>query len=77
MKLTLDAYVSPDVVANAWNQWLFAAADERPLNELEALGWLVLSHNITAVLTMASSGRATRPDYEMSGESGPPLNPDR
>lgn len=28
-------------------------------------------------LTRGSSGRAELPDFERSGESGPPLNPDR
>jgi hypothetical protein len=49
MKLTLDADVALEVVQNAWSLFCLALVDERPLSDLEALGWLVLSHNITAV----------------------------
>ena len=52
MKLVLDADVAPDVVQNAWGIFCLASVDERPLSDLESLGWLVLSHNITAVLTL-------------------------
>jgi len=40
MKLTLDADVAPDVVQNAWSLFCLASVDERPLNDLEMLGWL-------------------------------------
>jgi hypothetical protein len=50
VKLILDADVAPSVVKNAFAIFARAAVTDRPLNDLEALGWLVLAHNMGEVI---------------------------
>ena len=77
MKLVLDADVAPDVVQNAWGIFCLASVDERPLSDLESLGWLVLSHNITAGLTLRPPDRATCPDAAVTPDTRPAGDTDR
>lgn len=42
MKLTLTADIAPDVMRNAMILMAQALDAERPLNDLERLGWLVV-----------------------------------
>lgn len=71
MKLALDADVAPEIVQNAWSLFCLASVDERPLNDLEMLGWLVLGHNIAAVLTLRPPDRATRPAAKVTPSTRP------
>lgn len=49
MELKLNADVSFDVIYEAFRVMNFAIAHDRPLNDLEALGWLVLSKNLEII----------------------------
>lgn len=49
MQLSLNADVSFEVIYEAFRVMNFAILHDRPLNDLEALGWLVLSHNLETV----------------------------
>jgi hypothetical protein len=42
MKIKLDVDIAPGVMQGAMDEMLFALMAERPLNDLERLGWLVV-----------------------------------
>jgi hypothetical protein len=46
MRITLDADVAHGVVQGAMDEMIWALDAERPLNDLERLGWLVVCKHI-------------------------------
>ena len=58
MNLAFDGYVDQNVVLDAYREFMFAIADERPLSNLEQLGWLVLGSNMGEVIALTAKQRA-------------------
>lgn len=48
MKLSIEADVAPSVMEEAMDCMMLALMDERPLNDLERLGWLVICKYIVS-----------------------------
>lgn len=59
MRIRVDADVAPVVMQGAMDCMMLALTDERPLSDLERLGWLVVCQHIADRLPKDSKDNET------------------